>query len=310
MESKSEHILALAKELLDDIELSRLSAESLLLKASRLARWVGSDEVRHWLKLEMTGFYSDDPVSLKYMSLTGRWTDKEKKQGFWGPLAQQEAAIMAEKSKLACLRIPDSSSEYAAIAINNVTRAMTESASYISRLSGIKSRVLARIHTFVSEIYYEKQFDAMSESIFDQYKRGVDSRIGDSCIHILEKIPSVMARLSESDVESITQALVTCRRIIEAFADAMFPPTDETIEVGGNTLKLDASKHQNRLNAYVHKRTTSQSRKQKIRQNLGNLFDRVSTGVHKDVTAEEARSLFLNTYLFLGEILHLEEAAI
>jgi AbiTii len=308
VESRSEHILALAKELLDDIELSRLGAESLLLKASRLARWVGSDEVRHWLQLEMSGYYLDDPISLKYMGLTGRWIDTDKKQGYWGPLAQQEAAIVAEKAKLASMRTPDSSSEYAAVAIYNVTQAMTASANYISRLSAIKSRVLARIHTFVSEIYYEKQFDSLSESIFERYKRGVDSRIAETCGNVLEKIPSVMDRLSEGDAESINQALVTCRRIIEAFADSLFPLSDETIEIGGNTLKLDASKHQNRLNAYVHQRVQSQSRKQKIRQNLANLFDRVSTGVHKDVTAEEARSLFLNTYLFLGEILHLDEA--
>jgi len=29
--------------------------------------------------------------------------------------------------------------------------------------------------------------------------------------------------------------------------------------------------------------------------------------VHGDVTAEEANSLFLNTYLFLGEILHIRK---
>jgi hypothetical protein len=113
--------------------------------------------------------------------------------------------------------------------------------------------------------------------------------------------------LSEGDEESVSQALVTCRRIIEAFADSIFPPSDQTIEIGGNTLKLDASKHQNRINAYVHQHVQSQSRKQKIRQNLANLFDRVSTGVHKDVTAEEANSLFLNVYLFLGEILHIKK---
>jgi hypothetical protein len=38
------------------------------------------------------------------------------------------------------------------------------------------------------------------------------------------------------------------------------------------------------------------------------LFDRVSTGVHNDVTVEEAHSLFLNVYLFLGELLHLGQA--
>jgi hypothetical protein len=307
-QSRSEHVLELAKELLDDIELSRANAENLLLKASRLARWVGSEEIRYWLKIELGGYNSSNPIALKYMGKTGRWTDKEKGKGYWGPLAQHEAAINAAKAKLAAMRIPDSSGDYANIAIVNVTNAMTETTNYISKLSGIRSRVLAQLHSFVSDVYYEKEFDNLSESIFERYKGSVDNLISTSCGDVLEKIPSVMNRLSESDPESIRQALTTCRRIIEAFADSIYPPTDSPIDIGGTVLKLDASKHQNRINAYVHNRVQSKSRKQKIRQNLGNLFDRVSSGVHDDVSAEEAQSLFLNTYLFLGEILHLPDA--
>lgn len=257
----------------------------------------------------MGGYNSSNEISRKYMTITGRWTDIDKDLGYWGPLAQQEASIAAEKAKLSALRTPDSSGEWASVAIANVTNAMNQTAGSISRLSAIKSRVLAQLHAFVSEVYYEKEFDSLSESIFERYKSSVDTLIADSCGEVLEKIPSVMSRLSEGDEESISQALVTCRRIIEAFADSIFPPCDQTIEIGGNTLKLDASKHQNRINAYVHHHVQSQSRKQKIRQNLANLFDRVSTGVHNDVTAEEANSLFLNVYLFLGEILHIKKDA-
>jgi hypothetical protein len=298
--------LELAKELLDDIELGRTDAERLLLKASRLARWVGSEEIQYWLRLEMGGYNNSNDVSRKYMGITGRWLDREKGTGYWGPLAQQEAAIAAEKAKFAAMRVPDTSGEWANAAIRHVTSAMTASANYITRISGIRSRVLAQLHTFVSEVYYEKEYDSLSESIFERYKRSIDTLIAEHCGDVREKIPSVMSRLSESDEESISQALSTCRRIIESFADSVFPPTADTIEINGNTLKLDASKHQNRINAFVHARTSSHSRKQKIRQNLANLFDRVSTGVHGEVTAEEAQSLFLNTYLFLGEILHLE----
>ena len=303
-QSRSEHILQLARELLDDIELSRTSPENLILKASRLARWVGSEEIRYWLKLEMTGYNNSNAISIKYMGLTGRWIDREKNLGYWGPLAQQEATIIAERAKLASMRTPDSSSDWAAVAIGNVTDAMTASANLISRLSGIRTRVLGLLHSFVSEIYYEKEFDSLSESIFERYKRDVDSLISENCGEVLEKIPSVMDRLADGDQESISQALATCRRIIEAFADSIYAPTDQTVEIGGNTLKLDASKHQNRINAFVHAKTQSQSRKQRLRQNLSNLFDRVSSGVHNEVTAEEARALFLNTYLFLGEVLH------
>jgi hypothetical protein len=59
------------------------------------------------------------------------------------------------------------------------------------------------------------------------------------------------------------------------------------------------------INAYISQHTESNSRRQKLRQNLSNLFDRVSAGVHTDVTADEAFSLFLNVYLFLGEVLQL-----
>lgn len=306
-QSRSEHVLALARELLDDLELGNLDAEHLLLKCSRLARWVGSDEIQQWIKFEMTGYVSSDDVALKYMGLTGRWEDREANRGWWGPLAQQEAAIAAEKTKLSLMRLPDTGSIGA---LNSIRNAMAASGIRITRLSGIRSRVLARLHTFVSSVYYEKEFESLSESIFERYKSDVDTLIAIHCGDVLEKIPSVMGRLADGDPESISQALTTCRRIIESFADSIFPPTEETYEIDGNQLKLDTGKHQNRLNVYVAERVSSSSRRQKIRQNITNLFGRVSTGVHGDVSVDEARSLFLNTYLLLGEILHLPRKAI
>lgn len=304
-ESRSEHILALAKELLDDIELSRTNAESLVLKASRLARWVGSDEVQYWLSFEMRGYTSSNETSLKYLAITGRWINREKGHALWGPLAQQEAAIEAERAKLAALRTPDSSGEWAGVAIGNVTRAMKETANNISRLSGVRTRVLAQLHDFVSEVYYEKQFDSLSESIFERYKSDVDNLIGTSCGDVLNQIPSVMNRLAERDPEAISQALTTCRRIVDSFADAIYPPRDECIDLEGNQVSLGADKHQNRINAYIREHVDSKTRRKRLRQNLANLYDRVSSGVHKECTIEEARALFLNAYLLIGEVLHL-----
>lgn len=300
--SKSEHTLELVQDLLDDLELSRSSGESLILKASRLARIVGSAEIKAWLSFELGGYKSSNDISLKYMGITGRWTKKEDNKGYWMPFAQIDALIEVEKSKLSVMRIPDST---AIVAI----RAMNETSANISRYSGIRSKVIARLHSFITDVYYDKLFDNLTESIFEQYQRDVDSLISDKCHDVLDQIPSIMERLSHGEQEPISHALTTCRRIIESFADSIFPATDDVLDVGGNTLKLDAGKHQNRINAYIHYRCESKSRKQKFRQNLANLFDRVSTGVHQDVTPEEARALFLNTYLFLGEVLHLKSEA-
>ncbi|WP_429240928.1 hypothetical protein [Erwinia aphidicola] len=69
---RSEHELELAKELLDDIELSRSSTETIILKASRLARLCGTDEFQKWLTYEMRGYPGNIELTLKYMGLTGR----------------------------------------------------------------------------------------------------------------------------------------------------------------------------------------------------------------------------------------------
>ena len=303
-QSKSEHILELAKELLDDIELSRLPAESLLLKASRLARWVGSEEIKYWINLEMKG-YNDSPISLKYVELTGRWINKEAKTGFFGPLAVQEAKIETERIKLRNLTTPDTSGNWAFRVMQMHENQLLTITTTMANLSGIKSKVLAHLHSFVSNVYYEKEFDNLSESIFEKYKSEVDTLISSNCGDVLEQIPSVMSRLAEGDKESISQALTTVRRIIDTFADSIFPPSEETIKMGENDVTLGADKHQNRINAFVHQHIESKSRKTKIRQNLTNLYARVSTGVHNDVSAEEAKSLFLNVYLLLGEVLHI-----
>ncbi len=193
------------------------------------------------------------------------------------------------------------------IAINNVMAQSGSVANIISTLGGIRSRVLALLHGFVSEVYYQRAFSGQAETTFERYKRDVEALISERAGDVLSKIPAVIDRLVEGDPEGLSQALTTCRRIIEAFANAIYPPTDATVVMNGNTLLLDASKHLNRINAYIADRTTSTSRRQRLRQNLANLFDRVSTGVHNDVSAEEAFSLFLNTYLFLGEVLQLED---
>lgn len=52
-------------------------------------------------------------------------------------------------------------------------------------------------------------------------------------------------------------------------------------------------------------RIKSASRRERINKNLGMLYDRLSAGVHADVTVDEAQALVLNTYLLLGELVSL-----
>jgi AbiTii len=51
-QSKTQYIISLAKELIDDIELSQIPVEALLLKTLRLARLSGSQETQTWIAYE------------------------------------------------------------------------------------------------------------------------------------------------------------------------------------------------------------------------------------------------------------------
>jgi hypothetical protein len=120
--NQSEHILNLSRELLDDIELSRIDGEKLLLKCFRLARQAGSDEIQEWIELEMLGYRGSNPIAKKCMSLTGRWTNYEKKEGHYGPLAEHEASIKAYEAQLVALKLPNLSGHYIPEAISNIIR--------------------------------------------------------------------------------------------------------------------------------------------------------------------------------------------
>jgi hypothetical protein len=235
--SKSKAIVALARELLDDIELSRLSGEALLLKAIRLARLVDAHQERQWLGYELGGYPFPDPLALEYMGLMGRWTDFDKKIGYWMPLAQIEANIAAFKIQMQTLRIPDVSynpsnpGSFAMLdkeAISAPGHAViikgAELSDLIGKLSGIRSRVIAHIHKFVVGIYHEKLFSGLAESIFERYQSKIDILLAQRAGDIPEKIPVIYNRLAEGDQEAISHAQTSCRRMIEAFADAVYPP--------------------------------------------------------------------------------------
>jgi len=203
----------------------------------------------------------------------------------------------------------DFSSDFLTISepVKSVITKSTELRNLLGKLGGIRSRVIAHAYLFVVSVYHEKIFSGLSESIFERYKSRIDTLIAQHAGEVLQKIPSVYSRLAERDLEAVSHAQTSCRRIIDAFADAVYPPTGEIVEIGGKPVSLDASNPRARINQYIRKKINSKSRIKKLGQTLSGLYDRVSTGVHHDVTLEEAQSLFLQTYLFLGEILTLGE---
>lgn len=324
--SVSAHKLALARDLLDDIELGRLALENLLLKTTRLARLIGDQEAQKWLECELSGFLPDDPVSLKYMVLTGRWLDQAKNQGYWHSLAQIDAQINMNKLQIQQLQVPNivfvpsrssapedfsGSLEHfkkaATSPINQVLEHLKILNAEVARLSGIRAKILAQLHAFISKAYYELAFGNLQETIFECQRKLVDAQLAESCGSILEEFQAIYDRLIRGAPEAISQALSLCHRFMNAFADSIYPPTNETIHIDGNELPLTSEHPLNRILAFIHRICESSPRRQRLGRSFNDLYERVSSGAAAEMTADEARFLFLQTYILLGEILSLRE---
>jgi hypothetical protein len=255
--SLSGHTLELAHELLDDIELSRLPPEALLLKSRRLARLVGAEEVGEWLRFELNE-YPNNELGRKYMTRMGRWTDQAKQEGYWMPLAGLEGNIAAMEVQIQQLQIPNihyapSSSnpnEYVTgLGANRFTQPISDIlvrlnnlTSAVAKLRGIRSRTLSALHDFAASHYYELAFSGVAESIFESHKATVDTLLAASAADAVKKVPAIYDRLATGDPEAVSQALNSCRRMIKAFADAVYPAGDTAVGVDGQTYQIGSDK--------------------------------------------------------------------
>ena len=315
--SLSQERLQLARELLDDVELSRLQADQLLLKARRLSRLVEADETATWIEFELSG-YKNTKSGRKFMARFGRFTDAEAQKGYWMSLAAVQTMITSLQAKVNSLKIPNvhfapssaNPNEYIGFTGGHIARPgedvilqLNASVNQIATLSEIRSRVLAAIHDFALDEYNRLAFSGLPESIFEAYKNSIDELLLSAAGDAVEKIPTVYDRLAEGDTESISQAMNTCRRIIKSFADAVQSPSDDPVKHEGTTYEMGSDKILNRIKVFTLLNCASKTRKERLSKTLRAIYERASVGTHADVTVDEARALFLLTYITLGEIL-------
>jgi hypothetical protein len=182
---------------------------------------------------------------------------------------------------------------------------MSNLSTWVAKVRPIVSRVTSVLHEFVSRTYYELAFRNLAESIFESHRKQIDALLAKAAGDSLERIPAITERLSSGDPEAISHALTTGRRVLVAFADAMQPPQDTPLLLGGTPLPATGEHYVNRLRYYISTNCASEKRRKRLNDTISHLNTRFAAGVHADVTPEEARALFVLLYVTLGEILSL-----
>jgi hypothetical protein len=130
----------------------------------------------------------------------------------------------------------------------------------------------------------------------------------------------VYENLRSENSEDWSNAVHSCRRILQDLADAVFPPTDEVrvVKAQGKDreIKLGKEHYVNRILAYVQD-SASSGRLQDIvgshieflRDRLTSIVEAANKGTHDTIVCRvEADRYVVFTYLLVGDILSLRES--
>ncbi|NKX56280.1 AbiTii domain-containing protein [Arthrobacter mobilis] len=302
--------LALTKDLLDDIELDRTTLDKQILKASRLARMLNDEQVMDWLRRERNGYYTGDDKTNAYFQRTGRHGADANSNIFDGVLVLQQY-MRTHELQLEQLKVPNVSGDYALLSVGKVTDIITNVGRIMQRYSRILSKVSGLLHTFVTTSYLSLRFSTKQDTMFEKAKAEIDAELLRLDETTLRKLDAAYSNLQVGDEESISAAMNSVRRLIVSFADLVFPATEETRPNpgGGNPIKLGSEQWLNRIKAFIDDNAGSSKRQTRLKQAISGISERVSSGVHTDVTKTEAEYLFLSAYILLGEMLNMKKCA-
>ena len=320
----------LAEEILRNIELTQLDLSSIALKACRLARLLNDFAYLSIFDYEVSGYPSEEKGVAREVwqlaSAAGRtYIHKSKEEtktvAYLSPIAEIEAEL--ETAKLGIEAAKDASisissanpHQYLSQPHGNTIerRRLREQAELAAK------RLAARrglIHRYANTKYYELKFSGIADDIFARLRERVDAAIGIVVPDEIRRLSAIYDNLASDNMEDWSNAVHSCRRLLQALADKLYPPGDDVVkDIGGKStkIKMGTENYINRLLAYVQSKSDSDRFEAIVGSNLSFIGERLDAafkaaqkGSHaKIVDRLEADRYVVNTYIIVGDILTL-----
>jgi AbiTii len=318
--SRRAEALALADEILADIELSRIAPIEVARKTFRLARVLDDQDAMGWLTFEVNGYRLVQPDNVFE---PGGWEaalrSNRDKVDIGGKhtasstsLGELQAQVEGAKIQLAAAVDRPVSLQSA-----NPVQTVVAPPGNAGERSGIRNlmgsyqalidKIVGSFHTYVAARFDELRFGSAVETAFEVVRQAVDARIAE----LVPEGPRMLAAAFENAVsdnpEHWSSAAAVCRRLLKAAADALRPPGDP--KQGRN---MTESHYVNRLIDWIVERSPSETAADLAAAELEHLGARLDAvdgaghkGAHASVDRVEASRFLTGTYLLLGDVLRL-----
>lgn len=163
---------------------------------------------------------------------------------------------------------------------------------------------------------HKLKFSGIAHDAFSSVREAVDREIENVIPAAAQKFAAIHENLRSSNPEDWSNAVHSCRRILQDLADVLFPPQAESRYKNEKEIKLGPEHYKNRLMCFVEDNSTSRRFKHLVGSHLRFLGDRldsifqaVQKGSHGSVEQREANRYVVYTYMIVGDILSLRGEA-
>lgn len=326
--------LSLAEEILRNIELSEASLTNIALKATRLARLLNDFDMQKTMQFEVAGYPTGPefvpPEPWRLAIAAGRGFE------YIAPITRKHEGTRIFLESIDALEVQIRSGEVALSVAHDVPEPPLaphqvpsflpkgnsfERANIQGNIRQAADRLASRrnfIYQYAAGKYYELKFSGIAGDVFGDIRERVDADIGKTVPDAVRQFAAVHDNLASENPEDWSNAVHSCRRILQGLADALFPPTEEEhiIQIDGKEkkVKLGAEQYINRLIAFIEESSKSTRFEEIVGSHLRFLGDRLDSifraaqkGSHATVSKEEADRYVIYTYLIVGDILTLKK---
>lgn len=161
-------------------------------------------------------------------------------------------------------------------------------------------------HDYIAHLISKIRYSGTTKSSFDLLKEAVDDKFLEIDPELAEQMMLAFKSISSDNKEEWSQALTTCRRLLESLADNLYPANDKII----NNRTFKQNQYVNRLWQFMHEAIQSDTNKTLAKAHvdyLGSWLERnnkaTNKGVHDEVTQLEATKFVFHIYLMLADLL-------
>lgn len=311
--------LRLLEEALIELESPKGSVLSAIQKIARASVIIDSTDTHVWCQIQLgehkyirplkkfldTLIVRQDDDSKEVIEELDEYREELKKLGLKSGIhySNEELGIKANESGGGYVNIGFVEERYADLVR---TKSGNDGTHYKNGLNQHINYVKRKSHEIASKLFNDLKFSGTIGNCFDILKNEVDDKLIDLDPALAEQLMLAFKSVSSSKEEEWSQALTTCRRLLEGLADHIFPVTKEKT----NGRVLGQGQYVNRIWAFMDAAIESDSNKALAKTHvdfLGSWLEKINKlankGVHAELGQLEATKAVFHTYLVIADIL-------